>query len=61
MQSYLLLQCRLFDISPKGSVPVMKDLEKDKWVAGGLRIYMSGLHYNGTTTNLGCVIEACKV
>ena len=39
----------------------MKDLEKDKWVAGGLRIYMSGLHYNGTTTNLGCVIEACKV
>ena len=28
--------CRLFDISPKGAVPVMKDLEKDKWLAGEL-------------------------
>lgn len=25
---------RLFDVSPKGSVPVIKDLEQDKWVAG---------------------------
>ena len=30
---------RLFEISPKGAVPVMKDLENDKWVAGTVSVY----------------------
>ena len=28
------VHCRLFDINPKGSVPIIHDLEKDTWVPG---------------------------
>ena len=39
MNLYLLSACRLLEVSPpKGSVPVLKDLVADKWVADSAAI-----------------------
>lgn len=29
-----IIDSRLFDINPKGTVPIIHDLEADKWVPG---------------------------